>query len=133
MAYSLKTLYYRVNGPYLNDEGRQIVIVQLFNKKKKTMSYARYLMENKLERYLTEDEEVDHIDDNFMNDSIENLQILTGAENRKKTNKTKWISVICKYCKIEFQLELRRYKRNQITLRKQGPYCSKSCAGKAHH
>lgn len=47
-------------------------------------AYARYLMSVKLKRYLHDDEEVDHIYNDFTNDSIDNLQILSGSENTKK-------------------------------------------------
>lgn len=49
-----------------------------------TISYARYLMSIKLGRFLTREEEVDHIDNDPTNDSIDNLQMLSGEANRNK-------------------------------------------------
>ena len=42
----------------------------------------------KLGRYLQPGEEVDHIDNDKTNDSIDNLQILTGEENIRKYRDT---------------------------------------------
>lgn len=63
--------------------------VILFNTQfdRSTVSYARYLMAVKLGRFLTDQEEVDHIDDNRTNDDINNLQILTPKQNREKREK----------------------------------------------
>lgn len=52
--------------------------------RRKTISYARYLMSVKEQRILNRDEQVDHIDNNKQNDRIENLQILTVKENNQK-------------------------------------------------
>ena len=64
--------------------GRRNVL--LFNSKKERMTttYARYLMAVKLGRFLTDKEQVDHIDGDKTNDAIENLQILSEAENIAK-------------------------------------------------
>ena len=45
----------------------------------------RYLLAVKLGRYLTDEEQVDHIDDDKTNDNIDNLQILTVKENAVKS------------------------------------------------
>lgn len=126
-------LYLNKWGPYLNNEGRQIVVVRLPDGKKKTTSYARYLLEQKLGRYLTQLEEADHIDNNFYNDHIDNLQILSLIENRAKGRSRKYVEAICKYCKSRFLLTLSQYRHNQVNQQKDGPFCSKSCVGKAHH
>jgi hypothetical protein len=49
-----------------------------------TISYARYLMSVHLGRKLTKIETVDHIDGDTLNDSLENLQILSNEDNIKK-------------------------------------------------
>ena len=48
----------------------------------KCIQEHRYLMEQKIGRPLTADEEVHHIDGNIRNNSIENLQLLTIPEHR---------------------------------------------------
>jgi hypothetical protein len=52
--------------------------------KRKNMSYARWQMEQHLGRYLLPGETVDHGDENTLNDSLSNYQILTHAENCQK-------------------------------------------------
>lgn len=87
---------------------------------RKTTSYARYLMEVKLGRLLTSDEEVDHIDDDSFNDDINNLQILTPLANKVKTRKhTEFKCPVC--------AKIFRPKRPQ-RLHKP-PCCSRTCGG----
>lgn len=50
-------------------------------------SFARYLMATKRGRYLEKDEEVDHINNNKIDDRISNLQVLTKSENIQKERK----------------------------------------------
>lgn len=52
-------------------------------------TYARYLMSVKLGRFLTEEEHVDHKDEDKSNDDIDNLQILTPLQNVQKNNEFK--------------------------------------------
>lgn len=54
---------------------------------KKCTSYARYLMAVKLGRYMTEDETVDHVDNDKTNDIIENLQVLSLGDNIRKRHR----------------------------------------------
>ena len=74
----------RVYGPYKQKDGRYFVILVYEDGTRKTSAYARYLMEQHLGRSLTDEEEVDHIDNDNTNDNIENLQILTREENMRK-------------------------------------------------
>lgn len=92
------------------------------------MTYARYLMCLKEGRWLEEHEHVDHVDDNKHNDVIENLQILTLAENNKKSAKGRaMVTLICPGCSEPFVRE-----RRQTHLVKGGnpTSCSRSCAAK---
>lgn len=93
-----------------------------------TISYSRYLMSIKLGRYLTSDEEVDHIDTNCANDDIDNLQLLSVDEHLDKTKKENttgrtMIDIVCPYCKKEFVREKRQVKTKLS-------FCSKSCSAK---
>jgi hypothetical protein len=108
----------------INPENRRTVI--LFNNKKhrSSVSYARYLMAVHLSRYLTKEEQVDHIDNNKTNDDINNLQILTRKENNLKSAKgITWIDMICPKCNKNFKKELRHYRHNHHC-------CSRSCGSK---
>lgn len=67
-----------------NPEKRKTIILFNNNKQRSSVSYARYLMACKLKRYLSPEEQVDHIDNDKTNDTLSNLQILTGTENIRK-------------------------------------------------
>lgn len=71
----------------INKENRRNVCLVNSHKDRTTVSYARYLMSVKLGRFLSNEEHVDHIDNDKTNDSIENLQILTQRENSDKYSK----------------------------------------------
>ena len=77
----------KVHGPYLdNRQQRRIVILVWEDGTKKTTSYARWLMQNHLGRELLRTEHVDHIDGDPLHDEISNYQLLTSAENNRKSN-----------------------------------------------
>ena len=90
---------YAIYGPY--GSKRQIVVL-VSPGHRTTMSYARYLMSLHMGRELTDNEEVDHIDDDCTNDVIENLQILTPAQNREKQNRLRLqrsiVTLTCPEC-----------------------------------
>lgn len=95
------------------------------NKPRKTTSYSRYLMEVHLNRFLTAEETVDHINDIKTDDRIENLQILSLSENVKKSAKKSPITnLICENCKKGFERATRKVKSKPKSL----PFCSKNCA-----
>lgn len=104
-------------------ECRWYAIVYWNENKRTTKSWARYLMETHLGRFLAPSETVDHIDGNKTNDVLENLQILTIAENVKKSaRKAKIITIICDNCGELFQrnASLIRKKQNNI-------FCKPEC------
>ena len=70
----------KIYGPYTRKDGRKH-IVKYKNGKRTTQSYPRYLMEQHLGRPLLDTEEVDHTDEDYTNDDINNLQLLTKIEN----------------------------------------------------
>ena len=96
--------------------------------KRKTISYARYLMSVKEKRILNKNEHVDHRDNNKMHDDINNLQILSLKENNVKEIKRKGIKMVvlkCPYCSNVFEKPKR-----QTHLQKGGTYtgCSRKCS-----
>lgn len=132
---------YTCYGPYYRKDGRQhVILTKMVNGKltKKTVSYPKYLMEKHLNRYLDIDETIDHIDRDFRNNNINNLQILPKAEHaRLDAIKADYSaqSFTCPFCSSIFILEgekLRRAKYNSDR-HTAGPFCSRSCAGKASH
>lgn len=71
----------KIYGPYKRkSDGRWIIIVDGI-----TISYPRYLYEKHHKCTISDDYDVDHIDENHDNNDISNLQLLTKIENVKKT------------------------------------------------
>lgn len=97
------------------------------------MLYSRFLMGQELGRKLEYDETVDHIDEDFTNDDLDNLQVITRSENAKKSAKLRrpieYISFECPQCGITATKKARDVRHNK-KLGKAGPFCGKSCAGK---
>lgn len=94
---------------------------------RKTTSYARFLMEQHLGRNLTADEEVDHIDDDQMNDDLTNLQVLTPLANQQKRAAQAWVTFTCPICFNPARRTASRIRHNRKQ-GKAGPFCGKSCA-----
>lgn len=119
---------YRIYGPYyhIREKRMYVVLIRIGNKYSKTsMSYARYLVSVKENRILTENEQVDHIDENKLNDTLDNLRILSPEDNRSRSAKIgrTMISFICKTCGKRFLREKRQVKPTT-------KYCSPSCRAK---
>ena len=124
----------------VNSEGRRNVILFNSQTNRSTVSYARYLMSVKLGRFLTDQEEVDHIDDNKTNDDPNNLQILTPEQNREKqrlhyiNNVQQKFDLACPYCGKDFTLTERDMKMRFDYFHKNNGsgliYCSSSCNAK---
>ena len=78
----------KVYGPYIRKkDGRKHVVIYdpTATPKRTTVSYPKYLMEQHLGRKLTDDETVDHIDEDYTNDAISNLRIIPRADNAKRS------------------------------------------------
>ncbi len=90
-------------------------------------------MEQHLGRELLPEETVDHIDEDFTNDAIENLQILSLSENAKKSAATRpsrdMYAFICPACGCN-SIKPNNHVKNNRRRGKSGPYCSRRCAGK---
>lgn len=120
------------------NEGRwQANLVSISNTKiRTTLSYARYLMSVKCGRILDKSEQVDHIDNDKSNDAIENLQILSQEENKKKQElyyseaNPKYISLSCTHCGKMFQYLARNYRFYKKNGR-ENFNCSKKCASES--
>ena len=119
----------KVYGPYKRKDGRKHVI-HFGDGTRRTQSYPRYLMEQHLGRKLEDWEHVDHINDDPTDDRIENLQILTVTENNRKSSKGElYATFVCPVCGIEVKKKYNHIKHNRLS-GKEGPFCSRSCAGK---
>lgn len=112
-----------------NTEGRRTLTLYNNNANRSSTQYARYLLSVKLGRYLTKDEEVDHIDGDKTNDSISNLQILGKKQNRQKSNPTTFIKGFCYICGVEIikrKSDLRSPSK-KLDLKNGLLTCSRSC------
>lgn len=120
-------------GPYIRKDGRKHIVIIYDDGRRQTKSYPRFLLEQKIGRELLPEETVDHIDEDFTNDDLDNLQILSLAENARKAmlkRPAEYSSHICPECKTPFTKRAYQVKRT-IKKGKSGPFCSRSCAGKA--
>lgn len=122
-----------IYGPYLCEDGR-VRIVLRENKVTTTISYPKYLMEINLGRRLQEDEEVHHVDEDPANNSLDNLEIMNERSHKLLHIKRRDSELfVCPLCDKRFELDA--YKLNKSAQNrkqgKKGPFCSKSCAGKA--
>lgn len=90
----------KVYGPYTRKDGRQIVVLKTPNKHdNRTISYPKYLVEIKLGRYLKSDEQIDHIDGNFLNNDYSNLRIVNQSLHvRSHVSRKEEIVFRCPIC-----------------------------------
>jgi hypothetical protein len=119
-----------VYGPYIGQGDRRYVVLYTPDKTR-SMSYARWLVQEQLGRELTEDETVDHIDEDCTNDALSNLQILSSLANITKSTTKKrkpLLTLVCAGCRETFQRAARRERARQQK-QKAGPFCSVRCAG----
>lgn len=124
---------YRLYVCFHKKEGRwyaNLIPIDSTKRRRTTMSYARYLMSVKLGRILESWEHVDHIDNDKTNDSIENLQLLTLAENNIKYAKfhgIRYVKLRCPNCGKIFSRE----RRNTFLQKPSNNYaaCSRRCSG----
>lgn len=123
---------FKVYGPYTFKDGRKRVILRK-GKIEKLVSYPKFLVETSRDTYLNKDETVDHIDGDFTNDSLSNLQVLSRREHViLDVKRLKPQTFTCPVCEKSFILEGSKLS-NAISNRKRdktGPFCSRSCAGR---
>lgn len=120
----------------ISNKNRRIVDLQNSNDCRTTISYARYLMCVKLGYILSSEFEVDHIDNDYTNDDIGNLQVLTSAQNKEK-ERLRYIqeeqirhNFICPQCNSCFSLTDREVKGRLSVNKDCLFFCSQSCNGK---
>lgn len=121
----------KVHGPYKRRDGRQIVIIVERNGRRRTVSYPKWLMEIQLGRKLDPNlETIDHIDSNFDNNNLDNLQIIDRKTHSKQdTRRVKLVKFQCAWCDKDFERSP-RLVRDKSRKNKAGPFCSRGCAGK---
>lgn len=116
-----------------NNENRRMVDLYLNDKVRTTVPYARYLMCVKIGFVLSNEFEVDHIDNDKTNDDINNLQILTKQQNKEK-ERLRYLNeeqlsfgYHCAHCWLPFILT-EREKKTRLANQQQLAFCSRSCS-----
>jgi hypothetical protein len=121
-----------VYGPYTRKDGRQHVVI-VDNSIRRTVSYPKYLLEQKLNRLLLPAETCDHINGDYNDNRLENLQILSRQDNIRKHAALKPAELgtfTCPICFCSFTKSMSEVRANRKKSYR-GPYCSRSCAGKS--
>ena len=124
----------KVYGPYTRKDGRQHVVLYESGVRK-TVSYPKFLLGQKLGRSLNADETCDHIDNDYTNNDVSNLQVLSRSDNSIKACSLKpkeYGTFTCPVCLVSFTKPMKDIRANKKK-GKSGPYCSRSCAGKGGH
>lgn len=126
-AYWLYKIWHKKEGRW------QANLIAIENTKQRTtLSYARYLMSVHSKRILNKDEQVDHLNNDKADDRLENLQILSSAENKKKqedfysSSHPKYIQLKCGCCGKIFDSLLKNYTFN-LKAGRSIFYCSRPC------
>jgi len=98
----------------------------------KLISYPKYLMECHLGRYLLENETIDHIDGDYLNNDISNLQVIDRTEHCKlDAIRNEDVLVYCTQCGKPFIIEgSKLHSRNRKDKHQSGYFCSRKCSGK---
>src|SRR5438876_6341932 len=76
---------YLFYGPYLRkeDNRRHLIIINIYSKERKTISYSKFLLECKLNRLLLDNEETHHKNENEWDDNLENLEVINLTKHRE--------------------------------------------------
>jgi len=99
--------------------------------KRTTVSYPKWLVQERLGRLLKPDESVHHKDGDPLNNKEDNLEVLTQSRHAQLHSKPKEVmEFTCPYCGDVFQKDASTYRNNQVRQGKAGPFCGKRCAGK---
>jgi len=126
----------KIYGPYTSKDGRQRVVIVFIDNSKKTISYPKFFMQEYIGRLIEEPETIDHIDGNPLNNTVENLRIVNRSKHVSlDVKRVKAQEFKCGVCGTNFILESSKLN-DAVQNRKKGhtgPFCSRSCAGKASH
>jgi len=119
----------RIYGPYYKANGRSFVSIVSDDKKKRSQTYPRYLMEQHLGRKLLSSEQVHHINGDPLDDRIENLEVVS-YEKHRETHKAEIVEAVCPECFKDIEVLGHEYRFWQEKRNAGGPFCSRACANK---
>lgn len=140
MKIEIKPPYFpEFSAAYLTIGNDQRRIVNLIRKdgSRTSVSYARYQMSVAAGTHIPPHLEVDHIDNDPTNDSLDNYQLLTSAQNKQKQaayyqeHVQEYRGYYCAACEISFFLTLAQVNKrisNGVVM----AFCSRRCAAFYH-
>ena len=109
----------------VNKEFRRVATLRKDNGEMHSMAYAKYLYTSYYQCDVADGDQVDHIDGNKMNDTIENLQVISHKLNgHKNHSRREMVLLKCPICNQEFLFP----KKNLPFVN--NPCCSKECGSK---
>ncbi len=130
---SLYPEYNKILGPYKRSDGRNILVLVKNgsntneNHRTLTLTYARALIECKLNRKLDKNEVVHHLDENKLHDSLDNLAVMArNSHGKQHFDKFIPYKKKCQVCGKEFTVD-RKHHNNHM--KGDAWCCSKSCCG----
>lgn len=107
-----------------NKEPRRMAILLREDGSRKVYSYAKYLYTSHYKTEIPEGYEVDHINNNKLDDRVENFQLLLRADNiRKSHRKPVYVERVCPVCGKHFM-----YRKHDLPGHP-NPCCSRHCGG----
>lgn len=123
--------YNIIYGPYKRADGRMHIVVYNSNtRNKKTISYPKYiLMQNGYD--ISEDCHVHHIDGDYSNNSIDNLQIVENKDHmsyHKKYEIGQTVTLTCSFCGNDFEIDISKL-RYRFRKNRKNVFCSRNCSG----
>ena len=124
----------KVYGPYVRafkrgSQPRRQVVIKYDDGRTTSKAYARWLVEQTEGRVLDPaTEHVDHRDDDALNDDLANLQVLTPADNNRKSAKpAKTYEFNCPVCG-DLTVKPLRFVKHNWARGSAGPFCGHRCA-----
>jgi len=118
----------RVYGPYLREDGRKHVILY-DGKNRRTMSYPKWLTEQRLGRFLCDHETVDHDDRDYTNDAASNLivreRVVHAQLDVRRVQRIRGVCVWCGTPVSRHPTVVRAHHKKGCA----GPFCSRRCSG----
>ena len=131
---------YHSSMPFRNKEGRLCLNILIDKENHKQILYAKYLWEVSHKRKVRKGYEIDHIDGDCTNDTLDNLQEISSTENRKKgtsriitsNNKNaKRLFLWCPVCGTKFKILKWKVNLKKLKEGKEFHFCCRKCQLKA--
>lgn len=120
----------KIHGPYLRKDGRRHVVIVYLDGHKRTVSYPKFLAEFVMGRPLDPNmETVDHVDDDFTNNSWGNIRIVPRTKHTSDAHLIiEDVVIKCIWCGALAKKNPRNLNHNAVQGRA-GPFCSRKCSG----